>query len=104
VSETKTRPRTFKTALAAWPDHIKAVHDEPNGETLDSLCTLLDVMDGEIVRLWGTDGHADRMDQFRISRAAAKEANVYVTTTLTERARERGRANMAARQAKEAKG
>lgn len=98
--EKKKRPRSFKAALAAWAEHEQAVRDDPTTERLDSLVTLLDVMDGEIVRSWEKPGHDWRRGVFSECRASARKANALVASTLLRRAQERGRAAVAARQAK----
>ena len=96
------RPRTFNSALAAWPDAMQKLAAHPCDDTLSSLCTLLDVMDGEIVRTWQTGGHDDRLAIFRECRAAARQANRLVTATTLGAAKERGQKAWAARLAKKA--
>lgn len=93
----RSRPRSFKAAVAAWPALLAAVEADPCDETLGQLCTLLDVMDGEIARTWKTDGHDDRLVTFRGCRAAARQANRLVTSTGAERAKAKGLAGHAAR-------
>lgn len=67
-----SRPRTFKTALAAWADQMQTVRDTPTSETLDSLCTLLDVMDRELVQHWKQPGHGE--DGKRLAQALIEES------------------------------
>lgn len=100
TGEKPRRPRSFKAALGAWPDHMRAVQADPCDATLGALCTLLDVMDGEMVRTWETDGHVWRRGVFRECRSAARQANALVTATQLRRAKERGQAAAAARAAK----
>lgn len=98
MTETKkSRPRTFATAVAAWPDQFAAVMDDPCDDHLQSLCTLLDVMDGEIVRRWGGPGHGDRLASLAGFRAAATVANASVAAAVTESRSSAAKARMAAR-------
>lgn len=98
----KQRPRTFNSALAAWPAAMAEVAAFPCVETLDSLCTLLDVMDGAIGRTWQEDGHDRRLSVFAECRAAARQANGLVSAAALERAKARGVAAAAVRAEKKA--
>lgn len=98
----KPRPRSFKAALALWPEAVGEVQANPCDVSLGALCSLLDVMDAEIVRGWESDGHAWRRAVFSECRAAARQANAYVAATTLAGAQERGRKMMAARQAAKA--
>lgn len=100
MSDQKKRPRSFKAALAAWAEQMQTVRDNPSTDTLDSLVTLLDVMDGEIVRAWKSPGHEWRRGVFSECRAAARQMNRLVTATQLAGAQERGAAAAAARKAK----
>jgi hypothetical protein len=88
--------------LRWWQNYMAEVQDDPCDATLQSLCTLLDVMDGEIVRTWGADGHGDRVAVLRECRAAARQANALVAATALAAASERGQRAAAAKKAKRA--
>lgn len=102
MNEKTYRPRTFKSALAAWADAMTTLHAEPTTDNLQTLCTLLDVMDGEMVRTWGADGHEWRRGVFRECRAAARQANALVSARALAGAKARGEAAAAARREKAA--
>lgn len=103
MTEITKRPRTFKAALAGWAEQMKAVQEDPCEATLSALCTLLDVMDGEMVRTWDASGHEWRRGVFRECRAAARQANALVSSTALARAKDRGLKAYAAKVAKVAK-
>jgi len=102
MTEKPIRIRSLAGAVSAWPHHMRAVEENPCGETLDRLCTLLDVIDAEVVRHWGDGSREARLTVLKAARVEARHANRLVTAALVTGAKERGVAAMAARKAKEA--
>lgn len=100
IMTTDARPRSFRSAVAAWEHQVAAVVAEPCDVTQSGLCALLDTMDKAIVRSWQQDGHAERLRVFRACRVEARRTNRLVTAAALARARERATKGMAARMAR----
>ena len=96
------RPRSVNGALAEWPKALDAVYQTPTSANLDSLCSLLDVIDGEISRRWGTQGHASRLEALLACRRAARDANAFVARAGLARAQARSVAAAAAKRERSA--
>lgn len=98
----KRRPRSFAGALSEWDAAVALVHAEPTDANLQALVSLLDSLDTDLVRRWGTDGHDWRRAAFGTCRAAARRANAAVTAAQATAAQERAQAAWASRRAREA--
>lgn len=80
--ETKARVRTMTGAMKEWPALFERTMKDPTSENLDVLCTLLDVMDHEVCRLYRKPGHERRVAQLAAARGDARKANRAVTNTV----------------------
>ncbi|HSH58522.1 MAG TPA: hypothetical protein VK988_02560 [Acidimicrobiales bacterium] len=78
-----------KQALAAWPERLAAVADEPTDDALQRLCTLLDAVDRWVVDRWQAAGHDERVATLAGCRNDAREANRLVSDALREAGRRR---------------
>lgn len=96
------RPRSVNGALAEWPTALDAVYTNPTSANLDALVALLDVMDGDVCRRWGSQGHASRLETLLACRRAARDANGYVSSQSLVRAQVRGEAAAAAKRERSA--
>lgn len=99
ASERIGKPRSIAGAEALWHSHVSRLHADPCDAHLQSLVTLLDVMDGEIARRWGTDGHAERVALLASYRRVARHCNSLVSDAVALARAEAGRANAAKRKA-----
>ncbi len=83
-----TKPRlTGRTAVAAWPERLGEVREEPTDENLQRLCHLLDVVDGWIVQRWQMPGHGERRAILVSLRTEARQANGLVSEAQREAGR-----------------
>ncbi len=78
---------TGRTAIAAWPERLGEVREEPTDENLQRLCHLLDVVDGWIVKRWQTPDHEERRAILTSLRSEAREANGLVSEAQRETGR-----------------
>ncbi|HSH59701.1 MAG TPA: hypothetical protein VK988_08705 [Acidimicrobiales bacterium] len=100
-----TKPRlTGRTAIAAWPERLAEVREEPTDENLQRLCHLLDIVDAWIVQRWDKPGHEERMAALIACRAEAREANRLVSGALRDAARRRAEQTNRKRAAAKASG
>ncbi len=83
-----TKPRlTGRTAVAAWPERLDEVREEPTDENLQRLCHLLDVVDAWIVKRWQTPDHEERRGILASLRTEARQANGLVSEAQREAGR-----------------
>jgi hypothetical protein len=98
----RSRPRSVNGVLSEWPKALDAVYKDPTSTNLDSLCSLLDAMDGDICRRWNEKGHAARLEALSECRAAARLANAHIALVANEKAQARGLASAAAKRERSA--
>lgn len=94
-----TRKRTprGRAAVAAWPERLAAVREDPSDANLQSLCTLVDAIDAWVVEGWNGKDFRERWATLQQCRAEAREANRLVTERTRQGQAAAGRVNLASR-------